>query len=201
LQWTVEYIRSKYPDVFIIADAKRGDIGNTSKMYAKAFFQKLNFDAVTVAPYMGKDSVMPFLEYKGRWVILLALTSNEGSKDFQYTRVSDNFLFEKVLITSKEWGTTDNLMFVTGATQADRLTAIRKIVPDHFLLVPGIGAQGGSLEEVAEFGMNTQCGLIVNSARDIIYADHSEDFARAAGEKAKNIQILMMNLLKKKGLI
>jgi len=150
---------------------------------------------------MGKDSVMPFLEYKGRWVILLALTSNEGSKDFQYTRVSDNFLFEKVLITSKEWGTTDNLMFVTGATQADRLTAIRKIVPDHFLLVPGIGAQGGSLEEVAEFGMNTQCGLIVNSARDIIYADHSEDFARAAGEKAKNIQILMMNLLKKKGLI
>jgi len=203
LQLTVHYIRTCYPDVFIIADAKRSDIGNTSKMYAKAFFQEINFDAITVAPYMGKDSVEPFLMFKDKWAILLALTSNEGAEDFQYIMedASGLFLFENVLKISRDWGTADNMMYVVGATQADHFEAIRKIVPDHFLLVPGIGAQGGSLEEVAEFGLNHQCGLIVNSSRDIIYADQSEEFAKASEDKAKNIQMIMMNILKKKGLI
>ena len=185
---TLEYIKKNYPDIFVIADAKRGDIGNSSKMYAKAFFENLPFDAITVAPYMGEDSVMPFLSYKDKWAILLALTSNKGAGDFQYHDEGGIKLFEKVLSVSRNWGTVDNLMFVAGATRAEMLKDIRKLVPDHFLLVPGIGAQGGSLSEVAENGLNSRCGLLVNSSRGIIFADNSEKFDRVAGEKAAEIR-------------
>jgi len=201
LEETVSYIRSNYPEIFIIADAKRGDIGNTSKLYARAFFEKMDFDAVTVAPYMGEDSVSPFLPYDGKWVILLALTSNKGSNDFQNFSNGEKRLFEEVLTKSQQWAGKDKMMYVVGATRADMLTDIRKIVPDHFLLVPGVGAQGGSLEDVAKYGMNDSCGLLVNSSRGIIFADNSEKFAEVAGEKAKELQIQMKNLLEAKGII
>ena len=176
---------------FIIADAKRGDIGNTSAMYARTFFEELNIDSVTVAPYMGEDSVTPFLTYEGKWVILLALTSNKGSHDFQLTADADGErLFEKVLRTSQNWANDENMMYVVGATQG------REIVPNHFLLVPGIGAQGGSLEEVCKYGMNHTCGLIVNSSRAIIYADKTENFANVAGQEAKKVQAQMEEQLK-----
>ena len=184
-------------DTFNIADAKRGDIGNTSRMYAKAFFEKGNFDAITVAPYMGKDSVTPFLEFKDKWVILLALTSNVGSQDFQYLELKESGekLFERVLKTSQEWGSNENMMYVVGATQAASLSNIRKIIPNHFLLVPGVGAQGGSLEEVAKAGLNEQAGLLVNSSRGIIYASAGTDFAEAAGKEAKKLQTQMAKYL------
>ncbi|PZX20774.1 orotidine-5'-phosphate decarboxylase [Breznakibacter xylanolyticus] len=195
LEKTVNYIRYNYPDLFIIADAKRGDIGNTSGMYAKAFFDAMDFDAVTVAPYMGEDSVTPFLTYVGKWVILLALTSNKGAFDFQLMTENGEKLYEKVLKTSQYWGTSDNLMYVVGATKAEMIADIRQLVPDHFLLVPGVGAQGGSLREVTEKGMNDQCGLLVNSSRQIIYASDGEDFAAKAREAAKEVQIEMEALL------
>ncbi len=201
LEKTVNYIKYKYPDIFIIADAKRGDIGNTSAMYAKAFFDHMEFDAVTVAPYMGEDSVKPFMTYVDKWVILLALTSNKGAADFQYMTENGERLFEKVIKTSKEWGTTDSLMYVVGATKAEMLGDIRKIIPEHFLLVPGVGAQGGSLREVAENGMNDLCGLLVNSSRGIIYASDGEDFAAKAREAAIEVQQEMEELLKDKGLV
>ena len=201
LEDTVAYIRSKYPEIFIIADAKRGDIGNTSKLYARAFFESMDFDAVTVAPYMGEDSVSPFLPYDGKWVILLALTSNKGSADFQNFSNGKNQLFEEVLMKSQQWAGKEKMMYVVGATKAEMLADIRKIVPDHFLLVPGVGAQGGSLEEVAKHGMNDHCGLLVNSSRGIIFADSSEDFAKVAGEKAKELQEQMQALLEAKGII
>lgn len=197
LEKTVNYIRSNYPGLFLIADAKRGDIGNTSKMYAKAFFEKLDFDAITVAPYMGEDSVSPFLSYTDKWVILLALTSNKGAFDFQFIRnkENNNRLFETVLKKSTEWGNSGNMMYVVGATKAEELASIRKIVPNHFLLVPGVGAQGGSLQEVAKYGMNSECGLLVNSSRGIIYAGNGKDFAEKAGEATKAIQEEMAKLL------
>lgn len=198
---TVKYLRINYPDIFIIADAKRGDIGNTSKMYAKAFFENMDCDAVTVAPYMGEDSVSPFLLYQNKWVILLALTSNKGAEDFQYHNEDGVRLFEKVLSVSKKWGNKDNLMYVVGATRAETLKDIRKIVPEHFLLVPGIGAQGGSLKEVAEYGLTDKCGLLVNSSRGIIFADNSENFDRIAGEKAREIQEEMSQYLAERKLI
>ena len=198
LERTVEYIRNRYPDQFIIADAKRGDIGNTSAMYARTFFSHMDFDAVTVAPYMGEDSVKPFLGYEGKWVILLALTSNKGAFDFQFTESKDGGerLFEKVLSTSSQWGNADNMMYVVGATKADMLADVRRIVPDHFLLVPGIGAQGGSLQEVARHGRNAQCGLLVNSSRQIIYASAEADFAEKARAEAQRVQEEMKELLK-----
>ena len=186
---TVQYIKLHYPEQFIIADAKRGDIGNTSEMYAKTFLEELDVDAVTVAPYMGVDSVTPFLGFDNKWVILLALTSNKGSADFQLLEDKDGVkLFEKVLQSSREWGGTDNMMYVVGATQGDAFTTIRKHVPNHFLLVPGVGAQGGSLQEVCKYGMNSECGLLVNSSRGIIYADQSIHFANAAREEAQKLQ-------------
>ena len=195
---TVEYIKTNYPDQFIIADAKRGDIGNTSAMYARTFFEELNIDSVTVAPYMGEDSVTPFLTYEGKWVILLALTSNKGSHDFQLTADTEGErLFEKVLRKSQEWANDENMMYVVGATQGRMFEDIRKIVPNHFLLVPGIGAQGGSLEEVCKYGMTKECGLIVNSSRAIIYADKTENFAVVAGEEAKKVQQQMAEQLNK----
>lgn len=200
LERTLNYI----PDnKFVIADAKRGDIGNTSEQYARAFFDWLGCDAVTVAPYMGHDSVMPFIENRNKWVILLALTSNEGALDFQLMRMemSHNTLFERVLGKAKEWGTPENLMFVVGATRADMLQRVRKIVPDHFLLVPGVGAQGGSLEEVARYGLNADVGLLVNASRSILYASEKEDFQSAAREEAKRLQQVMELSLKEKGLI
>lgn len=205
LEKTINYINKNYPDVFTIADAKRGDIGNTSSMYAKAFLETLNFDSITVAPYMGEDSVTPFLEYKDKWVVLLALTSNKGAFDFQTNNIMPHLekdkggfrLFEKVLSTSKKWGTTDNMMYVVGATKAEMLSDIRKIVPDNFLLVPGVGAQGGSLEDVAKYGMNEQCGLLVNSSRGIIYAGSGENFAVKAREEAVKLQKEMEGLLEK----
>jgi orotidine-5'-phosphate decarboxylase len=199
LENTVEYIRSQYPEIFLIADAKRGDIGNTSRMYAKTFFEYLDFDAITVAPYMGEDSVSPFLKYPDKWVILLALTSNSGANDFQFSvdREDKTRLFEKVLQRSSGWGTDNNMMYVVGATKAEMLRDIRKIIPDHFLLVPGIGAQGGSLEDVAEYGINNKCGLIVNSSRGIIFADSSDKFAQKAGEEAKIIKDKMADILLK----
>ena len=199
LEKTINYINKTCSSVFTIADAKRGDIGNTSKMYAKAFLETLNFDSITVAPYMGEDSVTPFLEYKNKWVILLALTSNKGAEDFQTTAISkgEKFLYQHVLETSKKWSTPDNMMYVVGATKAEMLTDIRKIVPDNFLLVPGVGAQGGSLHDVAKFGMNKQCGLLVNSSRGIIYASSSEDFAEKAREEAMKLQKEMETLLEK----
>ncbi len=193
---TVEYIRANYPEQFLIADAKRGDIGNTSKMYAKAFFENMDFDAVTVAPYMGSDSVKPFLEYEGKWVILLALTSNQGAFDFQFEENKEaGKLYEKVLSKSQEWGTAGNLMYVVGATKAENLTGIRDIAPEHFLLVPGVGAQGGSLQEVAKYGKNASCGLLVNSSRGIIYASKEQDFAEKARQAAKLVQEEMKELL------
>ncbi|PDP68409.1 MULTISPECIES: orotidine-5'-phosphate decarboxylase [Prevotella] len=186
---TITYLKEKYPNHFIIADAKRGDIGNTSKMYAQTFFKEYNVDALTIAPYMGEDSVKPFLEYEGKWVILLALTSNKGSHDFQLFEDKDGVrLFERVLSKAQEWGTTENLMFVVGATQGSLFADIRKLASDSFLLVPGVGAQGGSLQEVCKYGMNKDCGLLVNSSRGIIYASSEANFAEIAGEKAKELQ-------------
>lgn len=201
LEATVRYIRENYPDLFVIADAKRGDIGNTSKMYAKAFLENMPFDAITVAPYMGEDSVTPFLSYKDKWVVLLALTSNKGADNFQYHNEDGIKLFERVLTLSQHWGTINNLMYVVGATRAEKLKDIRKLVPDHFLLVPGIGAQGGSLEEVAKYGLNSKCGLLVNSSRAIIFADNSENFDKVAGEKAKEVQVEMGKYLRQHNLI
>lgn len=202
LEKTVHYIRDKYPDIFLIADAKRGDIGNTSALYARTFFETFNFDAVTIAPYMGEDSVTPFLGYPDKWVILLALTSNKGAYDFQFmVDQQGDKLFEKVLHVSKQWASSENMMYVVGATKAEELKGIRKIVPEHFLLVPGVGAQGGSLSEVARCGMNDQCGLLVNSSRAILYASTLPDFAEKAGEVALETQLEMKNLLFKKGLI
>ena len=186
---TIQYIKENHPNHFIIADAKRGDIGNTSKMYAQTFFEEFNLDSVTVAPYMGEDSVKPFLEYDGKWVILLALTSNKGSHDFQLTEDKQGErLFEKVLKKSQEWGTTENLMYVVGATQGKMFEDIRRMAPEHFLLVPGVGAQGGSLQEVCKYGMTKNCGLLVNSSRGIIYASTDTDFAEVAAVKAKELQ-------------
>ena len=193
---TVAYIKQRYPEIFLIADAKRGDIGNTSEMYARSFFDNLKMDAVTVAPYMGEDSIRPFLGQKGKWVILLALTSNKGSSDFQMMEdANGECLFEKVLKTSKEWATDEEMMYVVGATQDKLFSRVRKIVPNHFLLVPGIGAQGGSLEEVCKGGMNKTCGLLVNSSRAIIYAVSSEDFASIAAEEAHKVQFEMAEML------
>lgn len=198
---TVAYLRENYPDQFIIADAKRGDIGNTSAMYARTFFEEMDLDAVTVAPYMGEDSVTPFLGYEGKWVILLALTSNKGSHDFQLTEdAQGEMLFEKVLRKSQEWAGNDQMMYVVGATQGKAFEDIRRIAPNHFLLVPGIGAQGGSLEEVCKYGMTSECGLIVNSSRAIIYADATERFAQVAGEKAREVQAQMAQELDRYGI-
>ena len=201
LEKTIEYLKKH--EVFTIADAKRGDIGNTSSLYARAFFETLNFDGVTVAPYMGSDSVSPFLGYEGKWVILLALTSNKGAIDFQFitNKNTGKKLFEEVLETSCQWGSADNMMYVVGATKADMLRDIRKLVPDHFLLVPGVGAQGGSLQEVAKHGLNAQCGLIVNSSRGIIYASSDKNFAQAARKNAIEIQREMERILQKNNLI
>ncbi len=201
LEKTIEYLK-KF-EVFTIADAKRGDIGNTSKMYAKAFLEYLDFDSVTVAPYMGIDSVSPFLEYENKWVILLALTSNKGAMDFQFNinESTSKRLFEEVLLTSSGWGNPDNMMYVVGATQAEMLANIRKIVPEHFLLVPGVGAQGGSLEAVAEYGLTKQCGLIVNSSRGIIFASDQKDFGVVAKNKAYDLQKQMEVILLQNGLI
>lgn len=203
LERTVDYIRKNYPDMFLIADAKRGDIGNTSAMYARTFFGAMDFDSVTVAPYMGEDSVSPFLTYEGKWVTLLALTSNKGAFDFQFMKDTEtgDTLYQKVLKTSKNWGNADNMMYVVGATKADMLSDIREIIPDSFLLVPGIGAQGGSLEEVVKHGMNSQCGLLVNSSRAIIYAANDETFAEAAEREAKKVQEQMAGFLKAAGMI
>lgn len=199
---TVNYIKENYPDQFIIADAKRGDIGNTSAMYARTFFEELDIDSVTVAPYMGEDSVTPFLSYEGKWVILLALTSNKGSHDFQLTEdANGERLFEKVLKKSQDWATDEQMMYVVGATQGKMFLDIRKHAPNHFLLVPGVGAQGGSLAEVAQYGMNDQCGLLVNSSRAIIYADKTENFANAAREAAQAVQREMAGYLHDKGII
>lgn len=189
---TIKYLHSHYPNHFIIADAKRGDIGNTSKMYAQTFFEEYNIDSVTVAPYMGEDSVKPFLEYDGKWVILLALTSNKGSHDFQLTEDKEGErLFEKVLKKSQEWGNDENMMYVVGATQGKMFEDIRKVAPNHFLLVPGVGAQGGSLQEVCKYGIIKDCGLLVNSSRGIIYASNGDDFAEVAAQKAKELQAEM----------
>ena len=193
---TVKYIKENYPDQFIIADAKRGDIGNTSAMYARSFFEELNIDALTVAPYMGEDSVTPFLQYEGKWVILLALTSNKGSHDFQLTADQQGErLFEKVVRTSQQWASEEQMMYVVGATQGQLFEDIRKIAPRHFLLVPGVGAQGGSLEKVCRYGMTPDCGLLVNSSRGIIYADSTEQFAEVAAAKARDLQRQMAVLL------
>jgi len=210
LQKTIEYLNALDEKVFTIADAKRGDIGNTSKQYAKAFFEKLNFDAITVAPYMGSDSVKPFFMFEDKWVILLALTSNEGAFDFQFSqsqtsatlakfgiRLKDEKrkMYEQVIIKSQEWGTTDNLMYVVGATKAEMIKKIRDFIPDHFLLVPGVGAQGGSLEEVAKYGMNKDIGILVNSSRSIIFASQGIDFAQIAKEKAQELQSSMKKIM------
>jgi orotidine-5'-phosphate decarboxylase len=192
LQKTIDYIPN---EIFTIADAKRGDIGNTSKMYASAFFENMNFDSVTVAPYMGEDSVKPFLSFEDKWVILLALTSNKGADDFQFFQEGETRLFEKVLAQSKQWGNETNLMYVVGATRPEMFTEIRKIVPDSFLLVPGVGAQGGELSEVCKYGMNKDCGLLINSSRGIIYAGNEENFAEEARNAALTIQKEMSILL------
>lgn len=186
---TVAYLKGAYPRHLVIADAKRGDIGNTSMLYARSFFEEYGVDALTVAPYMGEDSVTPFLKYEGKWVVLLALTSNKGSFDFQLTAGADGErLFEKVLRVSQQWGTDENLMYVVGATRGSMFEDVRKVVPSHFLLVPGVGAQGGSLQEVCKYGMTKDCGLLVNSSRGIIYASSGEDFAAAAASKAEELQ-------------
>lgn len=198
LEKTVNHIPK---DVFKLADAKRGDIGNTTRMYARGFFDQLNVDAITLSPYMGSDSVLPYFQYKDRWVVLLALTSNEGASDFQFLKTENGQLFEEVLRQSKEWGTVDNTMFVVGATKADLMKRVRSIVPDHFLLVPGVGAQGGSLTEVAENGLNDKCGLLVNSSRGIIYASQGEDFAEAARAETLIMQQQMEVILEEAGLL
>ena len=202
LKKTMDYLHSLEDKAFTIADAKRGDIGNTSQQYAKAFLDPegdFNFDSMTIAPYMGEDSVTPFTVYDGKWVILLALTSNKGAFDFQYikTEYDDCYLFEKVLQKSQQWGTPDNMMYVVGATKANMLTTVRNIVPDSFLLVPGVGAQGGSLSEVCRYGLNSQCGLLVNSSRGIIYASNGTDFAQRAAEEAAKLQQQMADELRK----
>lgn len=199
LQKTLDYIPE---GIFTIADAKRGDIGNTSEMYARTFFETYNFDSVTVAPYMGEDSVTPFLKFDGKWVILLALTSNKGSADFQTHKLtSGEHLFEKVLKQSQQWGNADNLMYVVGATHPEMFTEIRKIAPDHFLLVPGVGAQGGSLTDVCRYGLNRDCGLLVNASRSIIYASSGTDFARRAGAEAAAMQSEIEQILQSAGII
>lgn len=195
LEKTITYLNTNHPQIFTIADAKRGDIGNTSHMYAKAFFDDLGFDSVTVAPYMGKDSVEPFLEFKDKHTILLALTSNEGAFDFQTKSVDGLEMYKQVLITSKTWENANNLMYVVGATKAEYLADIRQIIPNSFLLVPGVGAQGGSLEQVCKYGMNQDVGLLINSSRGIIYASNEADFANAAKLKAQELQIEMALLL------
>lgn len=198
LEKTMDYLKN-FKNIFTIADAKRGDIGNTSSMYAQAFFGSMDFDAITVAPYMGEDSVAPFLQYKGKWVILLVLTSNKGASDFQtmfvMEREKNERLFERVLRTSLQWGDADNMMYVVGATRSEMLSDVRKIIPEHFLLVPGVGAQGGNLQEVSKYGMNAQCGLLVNSSRSIIYASNDDNFAARAREEAMKIQKEMALLL------
>ena len=202
LEKTADYLKN-FKDIFTIADAKRGDIGNTSSMYAQGFFGAMDFDSITVAPYMGEDSVTPFLQYEGKWVILLALTSNKGASDFQTSPLLPSpageglgvRLYEQVLKTSQQWGNADNMMYVVGATRAEMLADVRKIVPDHFLLVPGVGAQGGNLQEVVKYGMNKECGLLVNSSRNIIYASDKEDFATKAREEAMKMQKEMASLL------
>lgn len=195
---TVSYIKKSYPKHFIIADAKRGDIGNTSAMYAKTFFDEYQVDALTVAPYMGEDSISPFLDYSGKWVIVLVLTSNKGSHDFQLTEdAQGQKLFEKVIVKTQQWSTTENMMYVVGATQGEMFKDIRKVAPRHFLLVPGVGAQGGSLQEVCKYGMIKDCGLLINSSRSIIYAGHGKDFAEAAAEKAGDLQQQMAEELSK----
>ena len=193
---TIKYLKQNYPNHFIIADAKRGDIGNTSAMYARTFFEEYDVDSLTVAPYMGEDSVTPFLGYEGKWVILLALTSNKGSHDFQLTESPDGErLFEIVLKKSQQWATDEQMMYVVGATQGQMFEDIRKIVPNHFLLVPGVGAQGGSLEDVCKYGLTNDCGLLVNSSRGIIYASNGEDFAERAAEEAHKLQQQMSAVL------
>ncbi|MDD4820618.1 MAG: orotidine-5'-phosphate decarboxylase [Flavobacteriales bacterium] len=197
LEKTIAYIKTNYPEILIIADAKRGDIGNTSAMYARTFFQTMQADAVTVAPYMGSDSVTPFTGFDGKWVVLLALTSNNGAFDFQFSEIkSGERLFEKVLKESMNWGSKENMMYVVGATKAEYFKDIRKIVPQNFLLVPGVGAQGGSLAQVCQYGMNENCGLLVNSSRGIIYASGDLDFAKIAGEKAEELQKEMSEILR-----
>jgi len=197
LSKTLNYIRKEYPELFLIADAKRGDITSTAKMYARTFFQSLDCDAITIAPYMGKDSVVPFLEYKNKWVIVLALTSNDSFSDFQMieSKVSGKKIFEEVIEKSALWGNPDNTMYVVGATRAELFIDIRKIAPDNFLLVPGVGEQGGSLKDVAQYGLNSKCGLLVNSSRGIIYADSTERFADAARSKASLLQKEMEQIL------
>tara|TARA_B110000444_G_scaffold132466_1_gene124425 strand:- start:729 stop:1547 length:819 start_codon:yes stop_codon:yes gene_type:complete len=198
LQKTLDYIPE---GIFTIADAKRGDIGNTSSMYARAFFENMNFDSVTVTPYMGSDSVAPFLEFKDKWAIVLALTSNKGGLDFQkIENKNSKQLFEQVLETSKQWGTDENMMYVVGATRAEQLAEIRKIIPNHFLLVPGVGAQGGNVQDVAKYGMNADCGLLVNSSRGIIYAGNDTDFAEKAKIEAQKLQQEMAVILAKSGI-
>lgn len=198
LEKTIDYIPK---ECFTIADAKRGDIGNTSSLYARTFFEKLNFDSVTVAPYMGKDSVTPFLETAGKWAIILALTSNKGAEDFQLTAVDNSsLLFENVLRKGATWGNTDNTMFVVGATRADMMQTVRKIVPDHFLLIPGVGAQGGDLKEISRSGFNKDCGLLINSSRQIIYAGNGTDYSSKAASEAKKLQFDMSSLLDEAGL-
>lgn len=200
LEKTIAYLRTK--KVFTIADAKRGDIGNTSGRYATAFLKNLDFDSITVAPYMGQDSVGPFLEFDGKWVVLLALTSNKGSDDFQMITNADNeCVYEKVLQRSSQWGTKDNMMYVVGATKAEMLAGIREIIPEHFLLVPGVGAQGGSLEEVAKYGLTPDCGMLVNSSRGIIYAGKGKDFATKAQAEAMLLQKQMESILKEAGIL
>jgi len=208
LQKTINYLEPYRSEVFLIADAKRGDIGNTSAQYAKTYFDKkvsgFDFNAVTVAPYMGEDSVAPFLEHHDKWVLLLALTSNKGANDFQFLKINEpetKYLFQKVLEISAKWGTPENMMFVVGATQAEMLKEVRKIVPEHFLLVPGVGAQGGSLQQVAEFGMNRDCGLLVNASRSILYASGEKDFAEKAREEARILKSEMEAQLRKFSII
>ena len=203
LESTVNYIKRAYPEIMVIADAKRGDIGNTAKMYARAFFENMNCDAITLSPYMGRDSVEPYFDYADRWAILLGITSNSGYADLQTieNRETGLRLYEEVLRRSSQWGSANNMMYVVGATRPDYIEAVRRIVPEHFLLVPGVGAQGGSLEDVARLGMNKQCGLLVNSSRGIIYADSSERFVEAAKRSAEELQQQMSGLLSKAGLI
>jgi orotidine-5'-phosphate decarboxylase len=197
LKKTLDYIPE---NIFTIADAKRGDIGNTSRFYAKTFFEYMDFDAVTIAPYMGEDSIKPFLEFENKWVIVLALTSNKGALDFQFmTDMKGEKLYQKVLKITSKWGSSENLMYVVGATRAEGIAEVRKIVPQHFFLVPGVGAQGGSLEDVANFGWTEDCGLLVNSSRGIIYASRGEDFAEQARKSALTIQAAMQQILKQKG--
>jgi len=202
LEMTVTYLREKYPDIFIIADAKRGDIGNTSRMYANAYFRTMDFDAITLSPYMGYDSIAPFIEFDDKWAILLAITSNEGSADFQQIELKGNRqVYEQVILTSSKWGTVNNIMYVAGATKAVELKRIRQLIPEHFLLVPGVGSQGGSLYDVAEHGMNDRCGLLVNASRSIIYADVTNKFEQAAREQAGILQKQMEVALKERDLV